>query len=259
MHAAAHKERGWGKGTVLIVQQGGHGAAIEIGHGQVRVTVGIEVAGSNSDRSVPHCYGRRLNAQTAGAISQSDSYRVVVAVDYGDVQVGVIVEVAGGDRQSVILRRADRVEDGVLEGAISVAQQHGDLILVKTRYNDVQYSVAAQAEQVRLRRTESTGDQVIRRGLEGAIPVAQLYANRIGLVDRRDQVQLSVAVDVAELGPVGKRVGARAGDRLWLQRGDCGGRIERHWSGDGTARSEIGKGKLACRRRQPKAEDVDCG
>ena len=123
-------------------------------------------------------------------------------IRHGSVQPAVVIEVAQGQIATPV--GLSGAEEGSLEGAVALTQQHPDLKSVAVEKGDaldhqVELAVAVDVAQGQgLRREVLAAGRKDQGPRERAVAVAQQHADGVGELLRRHQVELAVAVEVAD-------------------------------------------------------------
>ena len=198
------------KSAITIARQNRYAAGIStIGQSEVGFAVAVEVADRDGRASSGVFNGglegsialaqkhRDSAAWKIPAIEQPEKHRAGIHRD--QVGLAVAIKVPHGDGKKV---RSDIVVDGDLEGAVAVAQQHGE---PRARgHNQVSLTVG-----VKVAHDERTGRRthnVVDEGLKGAIAFAQqnrdtaVRISSAALVPRAGvgnrHIKISVAIEI---------------------------------------------------------------
>jgi hypothetical protein len=82
-----------------------------------------------------------------------------------------------------------------LKGAIAIAQEHADIVIVYVRSDDIEYAIAVHI-------TQGHGARSITRGeggnLKGAITIAQEHADIVVTFICDDDVEFAIAIYIAQ-------------------------------------------------------------
>jgi hypothetical protein len=116
-------------------------------------------------------------SQHSGAIAEKDASLTVLFSVFATAmsRFPSRLKSPGGERSGRVYRRTDRVEDRRLEGAIAVAEQHGNSIDIEAADDQIQRAIPAETDRMHLGGTKAWSDQNRRYCSKSAVAVTQLY------------------------------------------------------------------------------------
>ena len=129
-----------GERAVAEVEQDGHVLRAGVGHDQIDVPVGIEVAGRQRPGAGPD--GKTAaEGEASLAVVQEHGYVVGDPVRGDEIEVAVGIEVGGGDGGGLA---ADFQVDHDGEAALPVVQEHRDLVGVGAGGDQIEVAVGVE-------------------------------------------------------------------------------------------------------------------
>ena len=189
------------------VQQHTDGAGGGVGRDQVHEAVAVQVGRRHAQGVIAAGQEVQPNQRLEGAVPVAGEHGEIARggpqlIRHGSVQPAVVIEVAQG--QIATPAGLSGAEEGSLEGAVAITQQHPELKSVAIEERDAVDHQVGPAVAVDVAHGHGRRREVLAAGRkdqgrrERAVAVAQQHADGVAELFRRHHVEPAVAVEVTD-------------------------------------------------------------